>query len=179
MESEAESDQPMRIQSSLNGAMQDLMRFRGAMTRMCGSRIEYREGSTMAEKSRGTALTIFALLFVLLAISDFAKPLSHDPGVGFVYMGHRLSGTANAVMGPLFGVQLLIFAYGIWTMRRYALPVAYIFTGWVILNMVLFSKIYGNVEHTPLYMVIITTAIGIGVPLATAITLSRRQAELA
>src|SRR5579863_5296175 len=93
----------------------------------------------MAEKSRGTTLTIFALLFVLLAISDFAKPLSHSPGVGFVFMGVTQSGTPNDIMGPLFGICLLAYAYGIWTMRRYALPVAYIYTAWVIVNLVLFS----------------------------------------
>ena len=93
----------------------------------------------MAGKSRGAALTIFAILFVLLAISDFAKPFSHSPGVGFVFLGTRLTGTGNAIMGPLFGFLLLVYAYGIWTMRRYALPVAYIFTGWVIVNTVLYT----------------------------------------
>jgi hypothetical protein len=132
----------------------------------------------MAGKSRGAALTIFALLFGLLAISDFAKPFSHSPGVGFVFLGHRLAGTGNAVMGPLFGVLLVIFAYGIWTMRRYALPVAYIFTGWVIVNTVLFSRIYRSAPKPPLYFAIASTAIGVGVPLATAIILSRRSADL-
>jgi hypothetical protein len=131
----------------------------------------------MAGKSRGAALTIFALLFVLLAISDFAKPFFHDPGVGFVFLGHKLTGTGNAVMGPLFGVLLVIYAYGIWTMRRYALPVAYIFTGWVIVNGVLYSHIYRG-PQPPLYFTILANAIGIGVPLATAITLSRRSADL-
>lgn len=132
----------------------------------------------MAGKSRGAALTIFALLFGLLAISDFLKPVLAGPGVGFVYLGHRLTGTANAVMGPLFGVLLVIFAYGIWTMRRYALPAAYIFTGWVIVNTVLYSHIYRSAPQPPLSSAILYTAIGIGVPLATAIILTRRQAEL-
>ena len=94
----------------------------------------------MAGKSRGAALTIFALLFVLLAISDFSKPLSQSPGVGFVFLGTRLTGTGNAIMGPLFGFLLLIYAYGIWTMRRYALPVAYIYTG-------VGSREHGSVYH--------------------------------
>ncbi len=83
-------------------------------------------------QKRGVLLTIFALLFVLLAISDFSKPFSHDPGIGFVCLGVRQTGSANAILGTLFGIGLLIFAYGIWTMRRYALPVAYIFTAWVM-----------------------------------------------
>jgi hypothetical protein len=132
----------------------------------------------MAEKSRGTALTIFALLFVLLAISDFLKPFHLDPNAGFVFLGTKLSGTGNQVMGPLFAVCLLIYAYGIWTMRRYALPVAYIFTGWVCVNMVLFSMKNRNTPQPSPIVAIVTMAIGIGVPLATAIVLSRRQADL-
>ena len=89
-------------------------------------------------QKRGVTLTIFALLFVLLAISDFSKPFSHDPGIGFVCLGVRQSGSANAILGTLFGIGLLIFAYGIWTMRHYAMPVAYIFLAWVIVNTILF-----------------------------------------
>jgi hypothetical protein len=130
----------------------------------------------MAGKPRGTALTIFALLFVLLAISDFAKPLQQS--ANFVFLGTKMTGTGNAVMGPLFGVCLLIYAYGIWTMRRYALPVAYIYTGWVAVNMVLFSMKNRDTPQPSPIIAIVTIAIGIGVPLATAIILSRRQADL-
>jgi hypothetical protein len=132
----------------------------------------------MAGKSRGTALTIFAILYVLLAISDFSKPLSHGPGIGFVFLGTRLTGTGNAIMGPLFGFLLLVYAYGIWTMRRYALPVSYIFTGWVIVNTALFSMKNRNTPQPSPIVAIVTIAIGIGVPLATAIILSRRQTDL-
>ena len=132
----------------------------------------------MAAKSRGAALTIFALLFGLLAISNFSKPFSHVPGIGFVFMGVRLHGTGNAIMGPLFGFLLLVYAYGIWTMRRYALPVAYIYTAWVIVNGVLFSMKNRSEPHPSVAFSIAATAIGIGVPLATAIILTRRQADL-
>jgi hypothetical protein len=131
------------------------------------------EGFAMPEKSRGAALTIFALLFGLLAISNFLKPF-----VGFVFMGVRLKGTGNAIMGPLFGILLVIYAYGIWTMRRFALPVAYIYTAWVIVNTVLFSMKHRSEPHPSLAFSIAATAIGIGVPLATAIILSRRQDDL-
>ncbi len=91
----------MRIQSSVDNHLQDLMRFWRAPTRLLP---QPGEGYSMAGKSRGAALTIFALLFGLLAISNFSKPFSHDPGIGFVFMGVRLKGTANAIMGPLFGI---------------------------------------------------------------------------
>jgi hypothetical protein len=168
----------MRIQSIVDIWMQDLMRLRRGPIRMCRNRLEAGEGFSMAAKSRGAALTIFALLYVVLAISDFAKPFSHSPGVGFVFLGHRLTGTANAVMGPLFGALLLVYAYGIWTMRRWALPVAYIFTGWVIVNTILYGYLHRSDPQPPLYFAIGTTAIGIGIPLATAIILSRRSNDL-
>jgi hypothetical protein len=129
------------------------------------------------QKPRGVLLTIFALLFVLLAISNFSKPFSHDPGIGFVCLGVRQSGTANAILSPLFGIGLLIFAYGIWTMRHYALPVAYIFLAWVCVNTILF-RIKNPTAQSSVAFTIFATALGIGVPLATAIILSRRQAEL-
>jgi hypothetical protein len=133
----------------------------------------------MAGKSRGAALTIFALLFVLLAISDFAKPFSHDANTGFVFLGHKLAGRANAVMGPLFGLLLVVYAYGIWTMRRWALPAAYIFTGWVVVNMVLFILNNRGEPQPSAVFAIGTIVIGVGIPLATALILSRRSAELA
>jgi hypothetical protein len=132
----------------------------------------------MAEKSRGLALTIFVLLYVLLAISDFAKPFSHSPGVGFVFAGTRLTGTANAIMGPLFGLFLLYYAYGIWSMRRYALPASYVFAGWVVGNTIMYAIKNSGAPKPSLVVAIASTAIGIGVPIATAIILSRRSAEL-
>ena len=108
--------------------MQDLMRFTRPPTRMCRkpARCPGRN-PRWHEKSRGVTLTIFAVLFALLAISNFLKPFHLDPSVGFVFMGTKLTGAGNAVMGPLFGIILLAYAYGIWAMRQFALPVAYIF----------------------------------------------------
>src|SRR3989454_8602101 len=83
-------------------------------------------GWLMNESDRGPLLTAFAVLFGILALSDLAKPieagLGGDLRPGFVFFGHRLSGTANAVVGPLFGLYLLLYAAGIWRMRRWALP---------------------------------------------------------
>ena len=55
---------------------------------------------------------------------------------------------------------------------EYALPVAYVFTGWVVVNSVLFTMINRNAPRPPLYFAIGTLAIGIGIPLATAIILN-------
>jgi len=68
----------------------------------------------MARPDRGLLLSVFALLFGLLAISNFMKPLAGKPGeVGFVFFGQRLAGTPNAIIGPLFGLFLLVYAVGV------------------------------------------------------------------
>jgi hypothetical protein len=57
----------------------------------------------MAEKSRGVTLTILAMLLALMALSNFGKPFAHNPGVGFVFFGTRLSGAANMIVAPISG----------------------------------------------------------------------------
>src|SRR5258706_8016255 len=63
-------------------------------------------------ESRGTFLTVMAVLFVVLAISDFTKALQYadDPSVGgLVVLGHKFQGVAkNLILGPILGIFLLI-----------------------------------------------------------------------
>jgi hypothetical protein len=128
----------------------------------------------MPNKSRGVSLTIFAILFAFVAITDFLKPFHLFPNDGFVFLGTKLTGAANAVMGPLFGIVILVGAYGIWAMRKFALPIAYLFVISVMLNMLLYTVKSGASRPLPIANVIV----GIGVPLALAIILHRRRADL-
>ena len=97
----------------------------------------------MNKPDRGPLLTTLALLFGLLAVSDLAKPLEASLGgglrPGFVLFGHHLSGPANAVVGPLFGLYLLVYAAGIWRVRRWALPMGVVYAAYVIVNLILFT----------------------------------------
>ena len=133
----------------------------------------------MAEKSRGVPLTIFAILFALLALSNFIKPFSHDPGTTFIFLGSKMSGAANLILAWLFGTLLAAYAYGIWTMRKFALPIAYFYLPWVILNTILFGMKNRGGPQPSVAIAIGSIAIGIGVPLASLIILRRRRAELA
>jgi hypothetical protein len=56
----------------------------------------------MTESSRGPVLTTFAVLFAILAISNFLKPFHLDPNAGFVFFGMKTHGVANAILGPAF-----------------------------------------------------------------------------
>jgi hypothetical protein len=134
----------------------------------------------MSQATRGRTLTIFAVLFGLLAISNLLKPFQFGgEQTGFVLFGSRLSGTANLIAGPLFGIFLAIYAYGIWNMRRFALPMSHAYALYVVLNLIFFTfrtptpdtvgyKIFGAVY----------AAIAIGVSLSAAVVLTRRKAEL-
>jgi hypothetical protein len=135
----------------------------------------------MPDKSRGVTLTIFAMLFLLMALSDFGKPFSHNPGVGFVFFGTRLSGTANTIVAPIFATMLVIYAYGILRMRKFALPLGTAYAAYVIINMPLFIVRYHGTpvmqEHSWAYLVPYPF-VAIGVSSGAAWLLYRRKADL-
>jgi hypothetical protein len=54
--------------------------------------------------------TSFAVMFALLALSNLSKPLSGGRA-GFVFFGIKTAGVANAILGPAFGIFLLIYAW--------------------------------------------------------------------
>ena len=132
----------------------------------------------MDEKpGRGPVLTIFAVLFTLLAISNISKPLSGGRG-HFVFFGTRMTGTANAILGPLFGIYLLIYVVGIWRQKRWAVPMAWAYAAYVLINMALFSmKTPQNSWNSPVSAVVYV-AIAIGVSWGAAILLTRHRAQL-
>jgi hypothetical protein len=130
-------------------------------------------------RHRGTALTTAAILFGLLALSNFSKPLEYSASQGFVFFGHRLKGGANAIAGPLFGLYLAVYAAGIWGMRRWALPMGIAYALYVAANLLGFWA-WGPVEQGSgarlfglLYM-----AVAIGVSAGTAWLLAQRRDDL-
>ena len=135
---------------------------------------------TMPVHRRGAALTTFAVLFAVLAVSNFMKPFRlGGEQTGFVLFGERLSGTANAVAGPVFGAFLLAYAAGIWRMKRFALEMAYAYAAYVILNLVLFNV---RTPQPPgaghLVFGIVYSAVAIGVSSGAAYLLAKRKPEL-
>lgn len=80
----------------------------------------------------------FAIPFALLALSNLSKPFEMTDEVGFVFLGRRLDGAANAVAGPAMGLLLAAYAWSLWKGRRQALPFAFAYATWVPLNMALF-----------------------------------------
>jgi hypothetical protein len=135
----------------------------------------------MRAKPRGATLTILALLLALMVISDFHKPFAHHPGEGFVFFGTRLAGTANTIVAPIFGIILAVYVYGIFAMRKFALPLGIFYAAYVILNMPLFILTYHGTpvmqEHSWAYLVPYPF-VAIGVSSGAAWLLYRRKADL-
>jgi len=128
------------------------------------------------ETNRGPVLTTFAILFVLLALSNLSKPLSGGRA-GFVFFGTKTAGAANAVLGPAFGIFLLIYAAGIWQQRRWAVPMAWAYAAYVPINLILFTLKTPQRWQSPLFG-LAYAAIALGVSLGSAILLTRRRAQL-
>jgi hypothetical protein len=134
----------------------------------------------MAEKSSDPVLTTFAVLFVLLALSNLSKPFHLAPNAGFVFFGVKTHGVANAILGPLFAALLILYAIGIWRMRRWALPIAYAYAAYVALNLLLYSIRNAGAEHQPSHtFMLVYIAVAIGVSWGSAILLQRHRDELA
>jgi hypothetical protein len=135
----------------------------------------------MPNKPRGVTLTILALLIGLMAISNFGKPFSHNPGVGFVFLGTRLSGLPNMIIAPIFGIILALYVYGIIAMRKFALPIGIFYAAYVIVNMPLFIlKYHGSAvmqEHSWAYL-LPYPFVAIGVSSGAAWLLYRRKTDL-
>ena len=89
--------------------------------------------------ARGRILTIAAICFALLAISDLLKPLELSPEEGLVFFGERLQGQRNMIVAPLFALYLFTYAYGIWNLRRFALTLGRWYATYVVVNLFLFQ----------------------------------------
>lgn len=135
----------------------------------------------MTASPRDTRLTVFAVLFGILAISNVLKPFSLTSDSGFVFFGHRLSGTANAIIGPLFGLFLAAYAAGIWWMRKYALPMAWAYAVYVLINLVLFNFYGPKPEGAGLgYAIfgVVYAVVALGVAFGAVAALRQRAAAL-
>lgn len=125
---------------------------------------------------RGTFLTVCAILFALLGVSNALKPLEASATQGFVLFGQRLSGTPNLVAGPLFALILWAYAAGIWRLRRWALPLGCLYAAYVVLNLVLYTR--ASADAPPAVFMLGYVLIAVGISSGAAYTLYRRRAEL-
>jgi hypothetical protein len=84
---------------------------------------------------------------------------------------------ANAILGPTFGLFLLVYAIGIWRQKRWAVPMAWAYAAYVPINMMLFTIKTPQNWQAPLFAVSYM-AIALGVSWGSAILLNKRRPQL-
>jgi hypothetical protein len=134
-----------------------------------------------APARRDIFLSIFAVLFAVLAFSNTSKAWQHmrDPShLGLVIFGNRLETFgANAIAGPIFGAILAVYAYGLWTMKRWALPLGIVYAFYVPFNLVLFWFL--NVGPRPTVgFIVFYLAVSLSGSVGTAIYLAYHRERL-
>ena len=92
-------------------------------------------------RERGPFLTVMAVLFAVLALSNFTKAWQHlrDPHLGLVIFGVRCETlSANLLLGSLLGAVLAAYAYGLWRLKAWVAPLSVAYAFFVPTNLVLF-----------------------------------------
>ncbi|HUI24543.1 MAG TPA: hypothetical protein VL403_00550 [Candidatus Kryptonia bacterium] len=121
-------------------------------------------------------LRICAVLIALRALTNMSRPFG--AGAGLVFFGKFLTGTTNVILAPLLGVYMLVLAYGMWGMRRFALPMAIAYAVFVPINMVLFAVFQGLPQRWGASGYAVFMLVGIALTAGPAWYLARRKAEL-
>ena len=131
---------------------------------------------------RGAFLTVMAVLFGLLALSNFTKALQHlrDPShLGIVILGVRFESVpSNLILGPMMGVVLAAYAYGLWTLRPWVAPLSVVYAFYVPVNLVLFWYLQTGPEIPPLGFMLTYLAVAFTGSIGTALYLAYHQEKL-
>jgi hypothetical protein len=138
-------------------------------------------GAPTTPASRGKFLSTFAVLLALLALSNFTKALQNmsDPTKGLVVFGVRFETVgANAVLGPVFGAILAAYAYGIWKMKAWVLPLAIAYAFYVPVNLVVFWFLHGAGPHPPVIGLLVYLAVAFTGSIGTAVYLAYHHDRL-
>lgn len=124
-------------------------------------------------------LNVCGVLFCVLAVSNFLKPLEMNAHQGFVFLGQRQHGLPNFVLGPLAGLFLAAYGVGVLRRRAYALPMGRVYAAYVIVNLVLFTvRMSDEALGRPLFG-IVYVIIAVGVSSGCVRLLARNRAVLA
>jgi hypothetical protein len=135
----------------------------------------------MTETKRGPFLTTMTVLFSLLAVSNATKFLQsmNSPGTnGFVLFGYRFETLVpNVVFGLLFAAVLLSYARGVWTMKRWVLPLSVAYAFYVPTNLVLFWYLRPPPDR-PIIGIIVYLILALGGSIGTSLYLCANRDRL-
>ncbi len=135
------------------------------------------------QSERGAFLTVMAVLFGILAVSNATKALQHlhDPKtLGIVVFGVRYESTfANLVLGPLMGAVLAAYAYGLWTLKPWVAPLSVVYAFYVPMNLVLFWYFQTGPDIPPLRFIVTYLAIAFTGSIGTALYVAYHRDKFA
>ncbi|HVO27167.1 MAG TPA: hypothetical protein VMW56_26445 [Candidatus Margulisiibacteriota bacterium] len=133
-------------------------------------------------RRRGAFLTVMAVLFAILALSNATKALQHlqDPKVlGLVIFGVRFETVAaNLILGPLMGVVLAAYSYGLWKLKRWVAPLSIAYAFYVPVNLVLFWYRQTGPDIPPLGAILAYLAVSLTGSIGTALYLAYHRDRL-
>jgi hypothetical protein len=91
---------------------------------------------------------LIAVGIVLRALTNFGKPFS----------------AGSTVIAPLFGVLMLVYAWGLWHARPWAWPLGIAYAVWATANVVLFPLLEGVPPQFAPWMYALFAVPGIVIP---------------
>ncbi len=135
------------------------------------------------ERKRGAFLTVMAVLFAVLALSNATKALQHlrDPSVlGIVIFGVRFETVAsNLILGPLMGLVLAAYSYGLWKLKPWVAPLSIAYAFYVPVNLVLFWYRQTGPEIPALGFIVAYLAVSLTGSIGTALYVAYHRDRLA
>ena len=135
------------------------------------------------ERKRGVFLTVMAVPFAILAVSNFTKAVQHmrDPShLGIVIFGVRFETVAsNVMLGPLMGVVLAAYSYGLWKLKAWVAPLSIAYAFYVPVNLVLFWYRQTGPDIPPLGFLLMYLAVSLTGSIGTALYVAYHRDKLA
>jgi hypothetical protein len=137
------------------------------------------ESRRMAEAPRDTglmALRVIAVLVALRSLTNLFKPFG--TGSGLVFLGTLLTGSSMYVLAPLLGLYMLIWAYGLWGARPFALPMGIAYAALVAINILRFPFAEGLPSGVTVPMYAVYGLVAVGIPVVAVWLLARRRGAI-
>jgi len=123
----------------------------------------------------------FAVVLALLAVTDLLKPMRLEGADTGWCSSEAAHGSAGALAGAGVGLFLATYAFGIWGLRRWVLPIAWLYAAYVTTNLILFPFRTPQPPDAGLgYAVfgVVYAVLGIGGSVTLAVLLGRRRDAL-